>query len=139
MMPDKPVETDAGDLIARMNSIRNLSEFHVAELHDEAQRLVDWREHVRAQPLLAVGAATVAGFVLAQRSTSFAKPPRATSSADTAPSATTAAAGAAMGLTALLGSVAASAVRAYATKIVNNMIEGTRHEHRDSTQEPYKR
>lgn len=56
------------DLIARMNAIRNSSERHVVRMHAEAERLVDWREHVRSQPLVAVGVAAAAGFFLLYRS-----------------------------------------------------------------------
>ncbi|MEO8271578.1 MAG: hypothetical protein ABI557_17780 [Aureliella sp.] len=59
--------TDGEQLISRMNAIRDSSERHVVRMHAEAERLVDWREHVRAQPLLAVAVASAAGFLLMYR------------------------------------------------------------------------
>ena len=55
------------DIIDRMNTIRNSSEQHVERLHHEVERLKDWREHVKARPLLAVGVAAVAGFWLVSK------------------------------------------------------------------------
>ncbi len=124
---------DGDELIARMNSIRNVSEFHVAELHEEAQRLADWREHVRAQPLLAVGLATAAGFAITLRGASSARQTQSLHAAGGPPTKATAAAGVAVGITALVGSIASSALRAYATKLVNNLIEGRDDGQRDAT------
>ncbi|MCA9157908.1 MAG: hypothetical protein KDA72_06245 [Planctomycetales bacterium] len=61
--------SDGEQLIARMNAIRNSSQRHVERMQVEAGRLVDWREHVRAQPLLAVAVASAAGFLLVFRRT----------------------------------------------------------------------
>lgn len=58
---------DEEQLIERMNKIRNASERHVSQMHLEAERLVDWREHVRAQPLPALAIAVAAGFWLFHR------------------------------------------------------------------------
>ncbi len=64
---------DGEQLMARMDAIRNSSQRHVVRMHAEAERLVDWREHVRAQPLLAVAAASAAGFLLIFRKTAPSK------------------------------------------------------------------
>ncbi len=134
---------DGDELIARMNSIRNVSEFHVAELHEEAQRLVDWREHVRAQPLIAVGLATAAGFMVTHRVVDRGHPVPIKStgvqSAEGPPAKASTVAAMSLGLTALVGSIATSAVRTYATKLVNNLIEGTHGERQDATADAFKR
>jgi hypothetical protein len=57
-------DTDGDRLIARMSALRNASHHHVEELHHEANRLVDWREHVRAMPVIAVAVVALAGFAL---------------------------------------------------------------------------
>lgn len=133
---------DGNELIARMNSIRNVSEFHVAELHEEAQRLVDWREHVRAQPLITVGLATAAGFMVTHRvvdrGASSSHQTHRVRSAEGPPAKVSAVATMGLGLTALIGSIATSAVRTYATKLVNNLIEGMHDERRDATEDAFK-
>lgn len=84
-MRAQPLGDDVSDgeqLIARMNSIRNSSERHVLRMHAEAERLVDWREHVRAQPLLAMAVAGAAGFVLMYRKSARPQPAPARSAMD---------------------------------------------------------
>jgi hypothetical protein len=55
---------DGEYVVRRMEAIRSVSESHVADLRQEAQRMVDWREHVRSKPLLSAAVAVVAGWTL---------------------------------------------------------------------------
>jgi len=55
-------EVDVEQIIERMRSVRLSGHDHVVELQGEAKRLVDWKEYVRAKPLLSVAAASLVGF-----------------------------------------------------------------------------
>ncbi len=55
-------EVDVEQIIERMRSVRMSGHDHVVELQGEAKRLVDWKEYVRAKPLLSVAAASLVGF-----------------------------------------------------------------------------
>ncbi len=50
-------------IIESMEQVRVKRVERVAELSHEAQRLTDWREHVRAAPLAAVTVSVLTGFV----------------------------------------------------------------------------
>lgn len=122
-MSNHPDRVEEQELIDRMNAIRNASERNVAAMHHEAQRLVDWREHVRAQPLLAMAAATAVGFVIAHRSprkTAVEKPKVDQSSADEV----TAKASVASGVMAFVGSMASSMLKQYISGYVRNQFVG---------------
>ena len=107
-MTSEQASVDARQLIERMNSIRNASESHVADLHQEAHRLVDWREHGRARPLLAVAAAATIGYSVMHKS-------RARKGINSeSHNAAVATAGVSTGVMALVGSLASSAIRQYA-------------------------
>ncbi len=53
---------DVNELLSRMQSVRACGYNHATELHDEAKRLVDWKEYVRSQPLISIAAASLIGF-----------------------------------------------------------------------------
>jgi hypothetical protein len=55
-------ELEVDKIIERMRSVRMSGHDHVVELQGEAKRLVDWKEYVRAKPLLSVTAASLVGF-----------------------------------------------------------------------------
>ena len=50
------------EIVLRMRELRSAGIRGVDKLHDQAQRVTDWREHVRAQPAVAATAATLLGF-----------------------------------------------------------------------------
>lgn len=136
------------DLIARMNAIRNSSERHVVRMHAEAERLVDWREHVRSQPLVAVGAAAAAGFFLVFRSrgsqapqvrTQASRPRNAdTGNADTATEARVTEAATRTSLTsgamAFIGTMAGNMVKQYAANYVKGKLAGVHHDRNTNEQ-----
>lgn len=123
-------ESDDTELIRRMNSIRNASEQHVAQLHHEVERLKDWREHVRAQPILALGASAVVGFWLVSKFTAPKASRKKVSrkkldeKAVTEVAATTSLAAGAM---ALLGSLASNGIRMAATHYLRSALEKREH------------
>ncbi len=57
-------EMDADQIIERMRSVRRSGYDHVVELQGEAKRLADWKEYVRAKPILSIAAASLVGFGL---------------------------------------------------------------------------
>lgn len=61
-------EVDVEQIIERMRSVRMSGHDHVVELQGEAKRLVDWKEYVRAKPLLSVAAASLVGFGVVRNS-----------------------------------------------------------------------
>ena len=50
------------EIVLRMRELRSAGLGGVDKLHNQAQRVTDWREHVRAQPAVAATAATLLGF-----------------------------------------------------------------------------
>jgi hypothetical protein len=56
--------SEATTISERMNAVRNRGLVNARELGQEVERLGDWREHVRANPLPLALAAAVAGFWL---------------------------------------------------------------------------
>ncbi len=126
-----PEETD---LIERMNRIRNASEQHVAQFHHEVERLKDWREHVRAQPLLAIGASFAVGYIVVNKLTGPRKGSLKvrydsrqsgadSNGADSKAAEVTASPSFSAGAMALFGSLASSAVRMAATHYLRNMLD----------------
>lgn len=119
------------DLIERMNAIRNSSERHVVRMHAEAERLVDWREHVRSHPLAAVGIAAAAGFFLVYRPRGSSAPQvhtkttsRKTDKADETAARTSIASGA----MAFVGTMAGNMLKQYAANYVKGKLAGVHHD-----------
>ena len=57
-------EDDVQMIVERMRSVRASGYEHAGELQGEAMRLVDWKEYVRAKPLVSIAAASLVGFTL---------------------------------------------------------------------------
>lgn len=57
-------ETTAGELQKRMQDIRGKRTDRIAEFHNEAERMVSWREHVKSAPIAALIATGVLGFIV---------------------------------------------------------------------------
>jgi len=47
-----------------MHALRSTGDRDVRQLQNEMERVVDWREHVRARPVLSVAAAAIVGFTV---------------------------------------------------------------------------
>jgi hypothetical protein len=62
-------DTQAEQIAERMCSVRNAGYDHVVALQGEAKRLVDWKEYVRAKPILFVAGASLLGFSLVRKAT----------------------------------------------------------------------
>lgn len=54
---------DANDVVKRMQALRSTGDRDVLRLQYEMGRVSDWREHVRARPLLSAVAAAALGFI----------------------------------------------------------------------------
>ncbi|MCA9130061.1 MAG: hypothetical protein KDB22_23400 [Planctomycetales bacterium] len=120
---------DAEEIISQMDRIRNLSESHVAEMHHQAERLADWREHVRSKPLMAVGVAAFLGFLLVKKGIATEKSPR--------PSVlepVTQRASVSSGVMAFFGSMASNALKSYVTHYVRKQFSGGNHDRADTEQ-----
>jgi len=120
---------EAEQLVSRMNAIRNVSEAHVADLHQQAQRLGDWREYVRAQPLVSVTAVACVGFILIRKlrgANTYASRARPGEAADANPDqvgVTAATVGVSSGLMAFVGSLASAAAREYLLQKLRGLSE----------------
>lgn len=144
------LHVDEEQLIEQMNAIRNASERHVSQMHLEAERLVDWREHVRAQPLPALAIAVAAGFWLFYRKPPTLATPRPPTSSPSSSSAekqdaqqqefvarTTFASGA----MAFVGTMAGNLLKQYVSNYVQEKLAGVQHDRnataREESDEPY--
>ena len=61
--------TEAQEIVERMCSVRNVGYDHVVALQGEAKRLIDWKEYVRAKPILFVAVASLLGFSIVRKAT----------------------------------------------------------------------
>ncbi len=61
-MSETSLNTD--QILARMQSLRAEGRRDVERLHEQAERVTDWKEHVRAQPMVAAAAASLLGFLV---------------------------------------------------------------------------
>lgn len=85
--PHSKAEVEVEQIIERMRLVRLSSKDHVIDLQGEAKRLVDWKEYVRAKPILAVAGASLLGFGLAHN---LVQPnPKLSTSLRTTPTGTT--------------------------------------------------
>ncbi len=121
------------DLIERMRAIRNSSERHVAHMHLEAERLTDWREHVRSQPILAVAAAATLGFLAVQRSTHSAGQPAPVPASRQRMSVAggervVTQASVTSGVMAFAGSMASNLLKQYVSGLVRKQLLGAQHD-----------
>lgn len=55
---------EVSELQRRMHALRSTGDRDVRQLQNEMERVVDWREHVRARPVLSAVAAAVVGFTV---------------------------------------------------------------------------
>ena len=57
-------ETDTDQIIERMRTVRMSGKAHATDLQRKAKRLVDWKEYVKAKPILSVASVSLLGFGL---------------------------------------------------------------------------
>ena len=125
--------TSVESLIEQMNRIRNVSEIHVADMHHEAGRLVDWREHVRSRPLVSVAAAVMVGFSLIHRSRSSNTH---TDRKLDAGGSTPVQASVATGVMSFAGALVSSMVKNYVLNYVRQQLHGDSHDLKRSDRRP---
>jgi hypothetical protein len=114
--------------IEEMNRIRNTSDRHVVSLHEEAQRMLDWREHIKARPLVAVAVVAAGGFLLMHRRSPKC-PEVVVHESQREGNRKVAKASIASGAMALVGSLASQALRQYAMNYFHTTM-GKRHDRR---------
>jgi hypothetical protein len=114
---------DEGSLIVgRMRELRSTGQSDVTQLHKQAERVTDWREHVRAQPVLTAVSSTVVGYMLV-RALAGASTPTTARTAATASSAQSAKpASVSAGLLSLAGGIALSVGRQWVTEYLKKQI-----------------
>lgn len=126
---------DGEQFIARMDAIRNASERHVVRMRAEAERLADWREYVRAQPLLAMAVASAAGFLLMVRVAAPAQStPKDLFSKQAESGGDAARTTLASGAMAFVGTIVGNLVKQTVSNYVKNQLAGGQHDRRDSKQ-----
>jgi hypothetical protein len=74
------LETDTSQIIERMRLVRRSGKDHAIDLQGEAKRLVDWKEYVKAKPILSVACASLLGFGLVRNLMLAASKPSPSSS-----------------------------------------------------------
>jgi hypothetical protein len=67
-------ESMGTELQKRMQEIRGKRIHRVAEFHNEAERLISWREHVKSAPIAALVGTTVLGFIAVRSVTRSGSP-----------------------------------------------------------------
>lgn len=77
---------EASELLSRMNALRSTGDRDVRQLQHEIERVVDWREHVRARPAAAAVTAAVVGFAVVRAG--FAQRPQSPTATQTGPTQT---------------------------------------------------
>lgn len=55
---------EVSELLRQMHALRTTGDRDVRQLQNEMERVADWREHVRARPLLSAAAAATVGFTV---------------------------------------------------------------------------
>ena len=73
-------ETNADQIIERMRMVRMSGNAHAIDLQGKAKRLVDWKEYVKAKPILSVASVSLLGFGLVRSLTLAASKPSPSSS-----------------------------------------------------------
>lgn len=92
----------------------------VSQLHVEADRVTDWREHVRAQPVVSTIAASVVGFTIMRAIAGRVEPLQQVVYAP--PGAVARRKSASMGLLSIAGGMAASLARQWLTEYVKKQV-----------------
>ena len=60
------IQDDGDMIVSRMRELRSTGQSDVVQLHAQAERVTDWREHVRAQPIVTAVSSTVVGYMVAR-------------------------------------------------------------------------
>lgn len=55
---------EVSELLRQMHALRTTGDRDVRQLQNEMERVTDWREHVRARPVLSAAAAATVGFTV---------------------------------------------------------------------------
>lgn len=119
---------DADEIVSRMRTLRAVGHRDVKRMHHQAERMVDWREYVQAQPLVAVAAASVAGFTLVRYLVSEVS--------DTGTNKETQSTNKAAGLLGLVGGLASAAVRQWLTEYVKRELRSMNLKRNEPNYEP---
>jgi hypothetical protein len=103
----------------------------VSQLHAQAERVTDWREHVRAQPVVSAIAASVVGFAIVRAVANRGEPLQKVVYAP--PGVVARRKSASMGLLSIAGGMAASVARQWLTEYVKKQVGVNAHATNQST------
>ena len=133
-------ETDTDQIVERMRMVRMSGNAHAIDLQGKAKRLVDWKEYVKAKPILSVASVSLLGFglvrnlMLAAPKPSPSSPTRQPTRSDTSPLKTTLSSSVAN----LAITVVTNAVKAYVANLMQNgTTKGNLHDrfHQESSKD----
>jgi hypothetical protein len=125
-------KNDESDAIRRrMRELRFAGLKDVSQLHDQAERVTDWREHVRAQPVLSAIAASLVGFTVMRTLSGGGGSSQPVDYATPGPVARRKSAS--MGLLSIAGGMAASLARQWLTEYVKKQVGVNAHATHQST------
>lgn len=124
-------KNDASDAIRkRMRELRFTGLKDVTQLHAQAERVTDWREHVRAQPVLSAIVASFVGFTVVR---TFSGRGGSQQVVVAPPGTVAKRKSASMGLLSVAGGMAASWARQWLTEYVKKQVGVHAHATNQST------
>ena len=127
------IHDDSSVIISRMRELRSTGQRDVNQLHAQAERVTDWREHVRAQPVLSAIASAVVGYSIVRAVAGKAVPNQPLPVAGAHLASITKPKSSSMGLLSLVGGLAASVGRQWVTEYIKKQLGGHAHGANQST------
>jgi hypothetical protein len=115
-------EIDTDQIMERMRLVRMSGKAHAVDLQGKAKRLIDWKEYVKAKPILSVASVSLLGFglvrnlMLAASKPSPSSPTRLPTRPETSPLKTTLSSSIAN----LAITVVTNAVKTYVANLMQN-------------------
>ena len=124
-------DDNSSAIVSRMRELRSTGQSDVEQLHAQVERVTDWREHVRAQPILAVVSSTAVGYLVLRALVGSGTPVQ--SVAITSPAQVANKTTASMGLLSLVGGIATSVGRQWVTEYLKKQLGVHAHAANQST------
>jgi|GEM_PF-7012740 len=118
---------DASDYVRRMEELRSMGRRDVKRMFQEVERVTDWREHVRSQPFMSTLAAVAVGFIVVKSVASGPVKIYPEQKATPKNAGTFRRTSATSGLLALMGGVASTVARQWATEFVKRQLKASNH------------
>ncbi|MDX1925873.1 MAG: hypothetical protein SFV81_05115 [Pirellulaceae bacterium] len=121
------IQDEGSAIVSRMRELRSTGQSDISRLHAQAERVTDWREHVRAQPVLTAVSSTVVGYMLVRALAGGPGPTTVRHSATVQTAASSSAqlakpASVSAGILSLAGGIALSVGRQWVTEYLKKQI-----------------